>query len=348
MNIRGAERMRRARRWLKLRLAPEAVILIYHRVVHLPSDPYLLAVAPERFAEHLEVLRQHYRPMRLDRLVAAWRKGRLPQRAVAVTIDDGYDDCLRHARPLLERYDIPATVFVVSGNVGGEREFWWDKLERLLLQPGDLPQRLRLEASGRSYNWDLGEAARYGEEEWNAHRGWHYEKEASPTARQRVFRELWLLLHSLSEEEREAALKDLFAWAGASAAPRPTHRSLTPDELIRLAAGGLVEVGAHTVTHPSLARLTADAQRRQVWQGKADLEEILGREIKGFSYPHGKRSDYTAETAAMVEQAGFDYACAAFAGAVGEGEDRFQLPRNPAWDCGGETFARWMRESFPI
>jgi peptidoglycan/xylan/chitin deacetylase (PgdA/CDA1 family) len=83
---------------------------------------------------------------------------------VVVTFDDGYADNLHHAKPLLERYGIPATVFVTSDYIGQEHEFWGDKLERLLLQPGALPQTLQLQVNGTAYQWSLGEAAYFSEE----------------------------------------------------------------------------------------------------------------------------------------------------------------------------------------
>jgi peptidoglycan/xylan/chitin deacetylase (PgdA/CDA1 family) len=344
MSLRRSKQLRRVVRWARHYVRPTAVILIYHRVARLDADPYALAVTPEHFSEHLEVLHKYYHPMRLDKLVEAWHARRLPHRAVAVTLDDGYYDCLQHARPLFERHQVPATVFVVSGRVVDRREFWWDELEALLLQPGELPASLRLQVGGQQHVWELGEAARYSQEQWERHRDWNYEMKDAPTERQQVFHSLWRLLHSLPEEEREAIMDELVAWAGADRAPRATHRTLTPEEVPQLAQGGLVEVGAHTVTHPVLSRLTAAAQQRQIERSKSDLETMLGRRVASFSYPHGQPDDYTAETVALVERAGFASACAASGGVVWRDTNRFQLPRNSVPDCDGEAFARRLSE----
>jgi peptidoglycan/xylan/chitin deacetylase (PgdA/CDA1 family) len=56
---------------------------------------------------------------------------------VILTFDDGYADNLLVAKPHLEAYDVPATVFVSSGFLGGGREFWWDRLERVTVHTGD-------------------------------------------------------------------------------------------------------------------------------------------------------------------------------------------------------------------
>ena len=73
--------------------------------------------------------------MELREMFRALRENNLPRRAVAVTFDDGYADSLYKAKPLLERYNIPATVYVCSGCVDTSRKFVHDTLEPLFLQP---------------------------------------------------------------------------------------------------------------------------------------------------------------------------------------------------------------------
>jgi peptidoglycan/xylan/chitin deacetylase (PgdA/CDA1 family) len=314
--------------------------------MRLPSDPFLLTVTPEHFAEHLDVLRKHYRPMRLDRLVEAWRAGRLPRRAVAVTMDDGYFDALQYARPLLERYDVPATVFVVSGRVGDDRGFWWDELEALLLEPGELPGSLRLRVNQQEHIWEFGESAHYSAADSELHRGWHYELATTPTRRHAILDSIWRLLRCVPEEERSALMDDLFSSAGIVRKARPTHRTLTADEVERLGAGGLVEIGAHTVTHSVLSSLSGVEQQREIEQSKAELERMTGTPIVSFAYPHGQQSDYTAESAALASSAGFTSACAAYVGKVRRNTDRFQLPRNWMPDGDGEAFERRLAKRY--
>src|SRR5262245_1755138 len=162
--MKGLNRIGQARRWLSgFRWGPRALILMYHRVTELPSDPHLVAVTPKHFCEQLEMIRKHYMPIRLQQLVEALQGGEAPKRAVVITFDDGYADNLHKAMPLLEHYDIPATVFVTAGVVGSQREFWWDELDRLLLQPGILPAKLRLKINGSTFDFQLGEASTYTE-----------------------------------------------------------------------------------------------------------------------------------------------------------------------------------------
>src|SRR4051812_47294780 len=143
MLMRSIERLRRAVRWPRTQSEGQVLILLYHRIAELHSDPWGLAVTPRRFTEHVEALQQHARAMRLQQLPQGLLKGDLPDRSVVVTFDDGYADNLHNAKPVLERYDVPATVFVTTGYIGQEKhEFWWDELDRLFLQPGVLPEKL--------------------------------------------------------------------------------------------------------------------------------------------------------------------------------------------------------------
>jgi peptidoglycan/xylan/chitin deacetylase (PgdA/CDA1 family) len=321
---------------------PGTLILLYHRVAEPCTDPWSLSVTPRHFDEHLEVLREHARPIRLQRLSRGLLEGDLPDRSVVVTFDDGYADNLHNAKPLLERHETPATVFLTTGYIGQEREFWWDELDRLLLQPGTLPETLRLSVSGSIYRWELGKAAYYNSEDalrrlryWRA---WGVFR-----SRYRLYRSLWKLLHPLTEDERRTVLDELLAWANSGPVGRPTHRPLSLKEAAELAQGKLVEIGAHTVTHPALPKLSVASQRDEIQQSKARLEEILGHPVTSFSYPHGYLSE---ETVAIVREAGFACACSSVADIIRPSTDRFRLPRVVVQDWNGEEFAkrlsRWL------
>jgi peptidoglycan/xylan/chitin deacetylase (PgdA/CDA1 family) len=323
------------------------VILLYHRVTELPIDPQLLCVSSDHFAEHLEVLRRHFNPLSLRQLVEFVAAGKLPARAVVVTFDDGYADNLTNAKSLLNRYDVPATVFVATGTLGGDREFWWDEVERLLLHGRRLPASLRLNANGINFNWELGQAAEPMDGWIERHRGWNVGAAATPgTGRAQLYSSLCRRLRPLSYEQREAALDALRDWAGSDATGRSTHRALSPDEVVELAEGDQVEIGAHTVTHPVLSALTVSQQREEVTRSKARLEEILGHRVTSFSYPYGTANDYTPATVDVVKSSGFNCACSNFAHSIDRGTSRFELPRVLVRDWDGETLARRVREAF--
>ena len=322
--MRGTGRIKKAFLKARRRFRPAAIILMYHRVADVPIDPRGTAVSPGRFAQHLEYIRQTCHPMRLLDLVEAVRQRSLPRRAVAVTFDDGYADNLTRAYPLLASAQIPATVFVVSGSVNSSDEFWWDRLDRLLLQPPRLPERLHIRVPGQEHEWPT----------------------TSAKQRQLAHHAIRHLLRTLAPEDRDRVLVDLVRWAGPEQTGWPDCRPMTDDELIQLTRGGLVELGAHTVTHPVLADLSADEQHAEIVGSRQDLEGIIHSPVLAFVYPYGQAQHFTDETVEIVKAAGFRAACTAIQGSVEPGEDLFRLRRCEVRDWDLETFKRYLEWVF--
>jgi peptidoglycan/xylan/chitin deacetylase (PgdA/CDA1 family) len=312
-------------------------------VTDLRSDPQLLSVSPQHFAEHLEIIRKLCRPMQLEALGQTLRHEKRRGSGVIVTFDDGYADNLYNAKPLLERYDVPATVFVTTGYIESQREFWQDELEKIFLQPTRLPEALGLNVGGNFYEWNLGNAAHYDENAYESYRGWNVLQKDNPTLRQQLYRSLFEVLQPLPDARPQETLSDLLSWAGIETFSRPTHRTLLPEEVVQLADGRLVEIASHTVNHPVLSSLPAWSQKNEIATSKARLEEILAQRITSFAYPYGRRSDYTNDTIAAVREAGFDCACSNFAGSVRPDTDLWQLPRFLVRDWNGEEFAHRLR-----
>jgi peptidoglycan/xylan/chitin deacetylase (PgdA/CDA1 family) len=325
---------------------PGGVVLLYHRVAELTSDPQCLAVSPSRFADHLDVIRRHGAPVSLDDLVDRAQRETVPAGAVAITFDDGYADNLMAAVPLLAAAEMPATVMVSTAPLTHGREFWWDELERLLLCAGSLPQRVRLTIGDQAEEWDLS-----GVEEWSdadAARcsSWTVMDAALPTARHRLYLQLSARLKPLTERERERVLGDLADQAGQARAARPSHRALTRTELVALAATEGISVGSHTHSHSSLAGLAPDEQQREIAEARQTLESLTGQPVKSFAYPFGGAAHLSARTRSLVHQEGITVACRSDAGSVRFGCDPLAVPRivmrNWSKDEFGEQWQSWV------
>jgi peptidoglycan/xylan/chitin deacetylase (PgdA/CDA1 family) len=336
------KKMRRTVRRVRRSLASRGLILLYHRVSEKDVDPWSLNVTPRNFSEHLMVLKRNAFPIRLDRLVDAHLDGKIQDRATVVTFDDGYANNLYEAKPILEHHDVPATVFVATGYIGHRREYWWDELDRALLRPGRLPERLDLVISGEHHRWDLAAAVDYGEEEHRRNSDMA-DGEPRPGTRISFYFSVWERLHPLPEREREMAMEKILAWANAGRAARQTHRPLDADEVRILEGGGLVEIGAHTVHHLSLSSHSPAVQREEIQGGKGELEEVLGHPVTSFSYPFGQ---FRKDTATLVRRAGFSCACTTEEEPVWNLNDRFQLPRFGVEDWSGEEFEKRLERWF--
>lgn len=324
---------------------PGPVILLYHRVAEVRPDPQLLAVSPEHFREHLQVLREVTRPTGLGHVVDCLRQCRVVPHAAAISFDDGYRDNLEAAKPLLEEAGIPATVFVATGYTGAPREFWWDEVERIFLEPGELPVRMAFQAGDQRVELDLGSDCAYTARDQERDRGWNVTLPSDPTRRHAAYRRVCQLLSGQPIALRERALAGLRVAAGQPALkPRASHRAMDRDDVVRLARGGLVEVGAHTVNHPRLSALPPEAQEAEIGGAKRALEEIIGAPVAGIAYPFGDRHDYDRNSVAAAERCGFGWGCANVAGTVGSRCHPFELPRILVRDWNGATFRRFLEE----
>jgi peptidoglycan/xylan/chitin deacetylase (PgdA/CDA1 family) len=332
--------LRRARAAAKRRFINTGVILIYHRVADEPFDPWRLCVTPENFVRQLEVLRAlDLRLVHVSELARDLQLGSLRRRTVAITFDDGYNDNLEYARPILERFEAPATLFATAGYIDRDEEFWWDVLDRIFLQPGDLPQSLELSSDGRTLRWDLGSAASLSDAEFSAWPAWAPMGEP-PTMRHRIHDELWRVLLISEQHERERLVSELFRWARVAPNARPSRRPLTADQLRLMSRDGLVEVGAHSLTHPALSALPAQAQAHELSRSKERLEALLGTPILGCSYPNGRANEETEE---QTRKAGYAFACGSVSRAVTRRSDRYQLPRISARNWGADQFNSFLR-----
>ena len=122
----------------------KALILTYHRVADLTPDPFSLCVSVENFKKQMEVLKNRYRIVKLRDLLKESQNDFSFGKVVCLTFDDGYRDNFQCVRPMLERLKIPATFFIPAEPLESLREFYWDWLAKIFLQPGTLPDKLNL------------------------------------------------------------------------------------------------------------------------------------------------------------------------------------------------------------
>jgi peptidoglycan/xylan/chitin deacetylase (PgdA/CDA1 family) len=325
------------------RRRPGIAILMYHRVAEPPADPYGLAVAPEAFAEQMEVLARVGPVLSLASAREAIERGRVPARAFVVTFDDGYRDNLTVAEPILRRLGLPATVFVTTAAVGATEELWWDLLERAILGAEELPDRLEVKTPKALHSFDFTACRIYGDADRRrdrAVRAW----EAAEGSRARTYHELCRVVQPLTPERQRGVALAVCAWAGASASGvRATSETMTRTEVARLARDGLVEIGGHTTTHLELPAHSPELQREDIAANRAFLEETIDRPIVSFAYPYGA---YGAETPAITREIGFLQACSTVEVTARPGADSFLLPRFAVPSLGAEPFERWLGDRF--
>jgi peptidoglycan/xylan/chitin deacetylase (PgdA/CDA1 family) len=309
-------------------------------------DPQLLCVSPGRFKQHLEIITRYFHPLTIKSLGQRLREGKGLHKSIAVTFDDGYADNLCHAKPLVERYGVPATFFVTSGFIEQGQNFWWDDLERLLLHPSQLPRELQIMLNGQVYSWNLGEFATWTDDMYQLYLRWNITSPETPTSRHEIYRILHGLLKEQGPRERSHVLQCLAREAIVPREDRSSLGTLTPEEVRQLSKGELVEIGAHTVTHPQLSALPTKDQCWEIRESRRALESLTNRPVLSFSYPFGSKGDFDNVAVDLIRESGFQQACANVPGVVTFKSDLFELPRLIVRNWDGDEFEHRLRTFF--
>jgi len=292
-------------------------IVIFHRVLPEPDPLFPDDVDRRRFDEICRWLATWYQVLPLDEAVERLERGALRARALAITFDDGYADNHDLAMPILRDHGLCATFFIATGFLDGGR-MWNDTVVEAVRRCAQPVLDLRGLGLAGIEQLDL----------------------AGDDARRRALHQLLAAAKYLAPAQRQAVVDRIAERAGA----------VLPDDLmmrsaqVQAMADAGMQIGAHTVSHPILARLDEADARMEMVRSKAELEALLGRPVTMFAYPNGKPGqDYLPRDVQLAREAGFRAAVSTAYGAARAGDgSTFQLPRFTPWDRGRWPFALRM------
>jgi peptidoglycan/xylan/chitin deacetylase (PgdA/CDA1 family) len=339
------------RQWLRkhvqlaqLYAEPKALVLMYHRVAEPDTDSWDLAVSPTHFEQQLRVLKQLGTVISITELVDQLLNQTLKSRSIAISFDDGYLDNFTNASPLLAYYQLPATFFIVSGNVGLTQEFWWDELAGILLLSERLPESFLLAPlDAGKLAVDLQTEQSLTPELRQQHHLWRASDAAPPTRRAALFYQLWQHLRPLPAPTQQLMLQQLRTWARLPDIARPGYQSISMTQLRELSTHPLFTIGAHTVTHPALASHSAAVQEHELATSRQVLREATGRPVELLAFPYGS---YSSETAAIAAQLGFKAAFTTDARLINNGIEAYTLGRFQVNNWDGNEFKRRLAAWF--
>ncbi|HEX8417731.1 MAG TPA: polysaccharide deacetylase family protein [Methylobacterium sp.] len=305
-----------AARWLRPLAQGRGIILTFHHVDPASPGDYspnrLLTITPaflDRVVTHLKA--SGFDIVGLDAVPDRLADEAAGTRPFAVlTFDDGYRDNVEHAVPVLRQHGVPWTLFVTSDFADGRGRLWWLELERAIAGL----DRVRLPA-GTGPALDLPATA-------------VHEKSAA-------FEAVYRRLRAGSEAAMLSAISDLCEQAGIAPGREAARLCLTWPELRELAADPAVTIGAHTVTHPMLAKHGGDVALREIAESRDRITRELARPVHHLSYPVGDPTSAGAREFAMARDLGFTTAVTTrpghlFAGHAGH---RHALPRVSVNGC---------------
>ena len=284
------------------------LILRYHSISADQEGPeYIsasISVPVTAFEQQIRHISRYYQCISLDDAVTSLTLGPpLPPRAVAVTFDDGYQDNYRYALPILVRYRVPATIYLVSSTLSDRRILWTSRLRGAL----NRYRRSELALPGL-----VGSPLPFHTE----------------TARASSARILTNILNQMPMTVRDRWVEQIAATTGAPTPPAVDEWFLTLKQISEMRCNGIV-FGAHTITHPNLPGIPPEEARSEISRSRADLERLLGVEVTHFSYPnsgalHLHFNDFVV---GCVREAGYRSAVTSQTGTCRVGSDPFRLRR---------------------
>jgi peptidoglycan/xylan/chitin deacetylase (PgdA/CDA1 family) len=269
----------------------QVIVLMYHRIADLETDPWQLAVSPENFEQQLQVLKRHFKVISLQQLYQQLSDKKIRSDSICITFDDGYSDNYQYAKPLLEKYECPATFFVSASYIGRNRQFWWDELESIILYAEELPGNISLQIGQQPFEFELDDRT-LTDPLRQKHRYWNYLDKA-PSQRCELYLKLWERLQPLTQNQMEPLLHEICKWARYTKPAREYDLPLSRGQLNELFDEPLFTIGIHTLTHSLLTALTPEMQQNEIAGCRKLLEEWSGKNMDSVSYPYGNYDDNT-------------------------------------------------------
>ncbi len=260
-------------------------ILTLHHVRPPRPDRFqpnrLLEVTPRFLTRVIKALRRSDLDLvSLDEMHRRMIEGDFSRRFACLTFDDGYRDTLQWAYPILKEADVPFAIYIPTSFPDRLGELWWLVLEAVIARN----DRVGLVIAGRDRKFDCRTVA---------------EKRA-------LFDDLyWWLRSRPTEAELREVVRNLAAFYHVDIAAFCSELCMSWRELAELATDPLVTIGAHTVTHPMLAKLTKDNVRSEMDLSRSVIEAALAVRPQHLSYPFGDRTSAGAREFEIAAELGF-------------------------------------------
>ena len=274
----------RADRWLRPMAQGVGVILTFHHVRPWRERDFapnrLLEITPEFLDRTLHMLhRRGFELIPLDQVPERLAAGQEAPPFAALTFDDGYRDNVEHALPVLRRHGAPWTLFVTTEFAQGRGSLWWLELEEAIARLDSI----RLPLDGGLIALPSG----------------------SPKEKQAAFDAIYGALRAGPEDRLRAGTALLAQQAGIDPGVLCRNLCLSFDEIEVLAGEPGVTIGAHTMTHPILAKHDDAVARREIVEGRRMLEERLAMPVRHLAFPLGDRGSASSREFKLAAEAGF-------------------------------------------
>jgi len=290
-------------------------ILTYHRV-NDEEDLFFGGMPINIFSLQMEYASTHYHVLSLVEAVERMERRDLPENALVVTFDDGYKDNYQHAFPVMRKFSIPATIFLVTQPIEDSKMLWHDRVFSAFRQTSN--------TALSSYGKDA--------QTFSLH-----------TIREKKLAQNHVLnfLRSLDDEERSLWVERLIEKLGVEITEDVQSLMLNWVEVREMNREG-ISFGAHTLSHPILSKLSLERAKQEICESKSLIEKKIQTPVHTFAYPNGRNEDFNESTKQILKDCGIMCAVTTVFGSNEKGCDLLELRRGGAWEYSLSSFAMKM------
>ncbi len=227
-----------------------------------------------------------------------------PNSFAVFTLDDGYLDNFEHAWPIFKQHDCPFTIFIATDITDGTSELWWLILEQVI-------------ADSQEFSTEIAGEVISGPTKTAAQKNLTYEK-------------LYKLVRwGLDEKDQRKWIREFAEAHGIDVAAHCRAQAMTWDQVREINEDPLCTIGAHTVHHYSVGRMSEEDAYLEMILSRGRIADELGSAPDYFCYPYGDEVSAGPREFALAQKAGFEAAVTTRKGMIyaGHSEHLTALPR---------------------
>ena len=264
-----------------------AIILTYHLL--LPQDRAstraICSISESEFLRHIKWLSKNYTIVRLSKIVdCISKKKEFPKKCLAVTFDDGYENFIKVAYPILKKYNIPTTLFLSAGMIGTSKMFWYDLIEYLVLNTEK--NNLQINIEGKIFHFI-------------------FEK------KRKNIEDIVTILKKMSNKKKDDWIHKMKNLLLTEEGPHAgiDYIPMNWEQVEKICLDTLITIGSHTNNHVILSRLSKEEMREEIENSKNKIEKHTQRLVEHFSYPNGQPEDFNDYSKRKLKEAGYRSSC---------------------------------------
>ncbi len=273
-------------------------IFLYHGLTD--KDDFFKHLNVGKFERHIKFLSTHYKPVHLDDLTKMNDDER--KNVFCITFDDGYESIYSLAFPILKKYNVPFTFFLITDTIKNGEFIWNDRFDNAV--KGIEKRNISL----KFYDEAI---------------------EMKTTGNYRLGLKLSILknkLKFLSFEEINNYIENIKREYEPVVSYGKSDMVITTEKIKEMTSSGLCKIGSHTCNHVSLTSIPLEEVENQVSKSLEWLQEEVGYENYFFCYPHGH---FDNEVRDIIKKHGYIGAVTTQRGNNLRIDDVYLIKRNP-------------------